>query len=237
MNTDRIQNDNMTDINLLDVACARCRSRKKMLTHNWKMRETELANPGTRFLNFNMPALKTCPMAGKCKEFCYATQGHYVFPAVKACQEWHYELTKLDSFVDLMDDEVKWNQKNCIKRKKQLYVRIHDSGDFYSIGYARKWIEIANRNPDVVFYAYTKCVSMFHQLEDNGELPKNFHTVKSEGGKEDDLIRDTDVKAIVVNDVSEITGEMKDATGNDMIAMSAKIVALPYHGSRKWNND
>lgn len=206
---------------------------KPMLTQNEKMKETMRANPGTVFYNFNLPAIKTCPSAKDCMRFCYANQGRYIFGTVKESMERHYRMTLQPYFVDIMDDEVKWRNQQAKKKHCDLYVRIHDSGDFYSIEYARKWIEIAKRNLDVVFYAYTKCISMWHHLEDNGEKPSNFYIIKSEGGKGDSKIRDTDVRAIVINDISEMTPDMMDATGNDMVALKAKIVALPYHGSKK----
>lgn len=205
----------------------------KILTKNEKMKETEKNNPNSVFFNFNLPAVKTCPKAGKCKEFCYANQGRYIFPSVQASMERHLELTKDPKFIDYMDQEIKWRAMNAFKKGKQLYVRIHDSGDFYNLEYAMKWIEVANMNPGVVFYAYTKCVSMWHSLCDADMVPSNFHLVMSEGGKEDALIRPTDVRAIVINDLSEMKDGMMDATGNDMIAMKSQIVALPYHGSKK----
>lgn len=36
------------------------------------------------------------------------------------------------------------------------YFRVHDSGDFFSPAYYRAWIEIARRNPDVLFWAPTR---------------------------------------------------------------------------------
>lgn len=206
---------------------------KKMLTQNEKMKETMRVNPGTVFWNFNLPAIKTCPSAGDCMKFCYATQGRYIFGSVKNSMERHYLKSLQEWFTDVMDEEIKWRNKNARRKHCDLYIRVHDSGDYYSIAYARKWIEIAKCNPDVTFYSYTKCVSMWHHLIDNGEKPSNFHIIMSEGGKGDAKIRPDDVRAIVVNSVEDITGDMMDATGNDMIAMKAKIIALPYHGSKK----
>jgi hypothetical protein len=34
--------------------------------------------------------------------------------------------------------------------------RIHVSGDFFSVEYVKKWIEIVTARPDVTFYAYTR---------------------------------------------------------------------------------
>lgn len=206
---------------------------RPMLTQNGKMKETMAANPGTVFFNFNLPAIKTCPSRGECEKFCYATQGRYIFGSVVDSMEKHYLKSLQPWFVDVMDEEIKWRNRNARRKHCDLYVRVHDSGDYYSIAYARKWIEIAKRNPDVIFYSYTKCISMWHHLIDNSECPSNFRIIMSEGGKGDMKIRENDVKAIVINDLSEMTPEMTDATGNDMVALTARIIALPYHGSKK----
>lgn len=63
-------------------------------------------------------------------------------------------------------------------------VRIHDSGDFFSRDYLQGWIRLAERFPEILFYAYTKEVAM---LED-ATLPANFLICYSMGGRQDHLI-------------------------------------------------
>lgn len=48
-----------------------------------------------------------------------------------------------------------------IKTLKGLYVRIHESGDFYSQEYINKWYYIASSLPGVHFTAYTKQLERF----------------------------------------------------------------------------
>ena len=111
-----------------------------LLTQNSKLKRTS-KELGIRVFNFGIPAYKsasgklTCPMADACVKFCYAKKGAYIWSNVKPAFERRYQLTKLESFVELMGDE--------IKRKKPDYVRVHDSGDYYSRKYLAKWIEIA----------------------------------------------------------------------------------------------
>lgn len=205
-------------------------SLKKLLSHgNEKMIETTKANPDKYFVCFNLPARVTCPMAGDCLKYCYASKGCYVFrDSIKSMQR-HYDLSKTDDFVRMMNEEIAWRIRNLKRQGKTLYVRIHDSGDFYSLSYARKWIEIAKANPEAVFYSYTKCVSMWHYLEDRDEKPDNFRIIKSVGGLQDIQIREDDVRAVVIKSNEEMTEDMMDATGNDYIALIAKTVALPIH--------
>jgi hypothetical protein len=76
-------------------------------------------------------------------------------------------------------------------------VRIHDSGDFFSVEYLNAWLEIAEKCQHVLFYAYTKDVTMFREHV-VGKAPVNFRWVYSTGGKEDSLIdKDTERHADV----------------------------------------
>ena len=204
---------------------------KMIFSRNQKMIETTEANPGKYFINVNLPARITCPCRGECEEFCYATQGRYVFKNVIESMEFKYKMSKLEEFRWFVFEELKyWRRK---AKGAELYVRVHDSGDYYSIEYARKWLDIARDNPDCVFYSYTKCVDMWHTLYDNNEVPENYRIIMSTQGSQDLLIRPDDRIAIVVQDESCIKEGMVNGTGNDYYATYAKIVALPYHGSKK----
>ena len=67
-------------------------------------------------------------------------------------------------------------------------VRIHDAGDFFSHEYLLDWIEIAQKNPRILFYTYTKQVSWLKRIKDEGLIPHNFIYIFSMGGREDHLI-------------------------------------------------
>ena len=125
-----------------------------LLTQNSKMKKTSLKN-NAKIFNFSIPAYKTksgkitCPFAAACVKYCYAQKGNYTrYPIVQEVQEKKYEISKQNNFNSLMNAE--------IKKKKATHIRIHDSGDFYSVKYLAKWIQIAEYNKEVIFYAYTK---------------------------------------------------------------------------------
>ena len=152
-----------------------------LLTQNSKLKNTS-RKLGVRVFNFGIPAYKsasgklTCPMAKDCVKFCYAKKGAYIWSNVKPAFEKRYELTKTDSFVDAMNAE--------IKRKKPDYVRVHDSGDYYSAAYLKKWITVAIHNPDVKFYSYTNMVDLVLKTS----LPDNYDIIFSDSGKQKHLI-------------------------------------------------
>ena len=154
-----------------------------LLTQNSKLKKTSKAL-GLRVFNFGIPAYKsasgklTCPMADGCVKFCYAKKGAYIWSNVQPAFEKRYQLSKTDDFIDAMNSE--------IKRKKPDYVRVHDSGDYYSKAYLQKWIQIAIHNPDVKFYSYTNMVDMIL----NTSLPSNYDIIFSDSGKQKHLINE-----------------------------------------------
>jgi len=60
--------------------------------------------------------------------------------------------------------------------------RLHVSGDFFSVAYAKAWLAVAEKLPDIAFLAYTRSVSVFAQLEKNRALtlPQNFKLILSQ---------------------------------------------------------
>lgn len=141
---------------------------------------------GVKIFNFSIPAGNdkksgkiTCPFAGSCLKLCYAKKGMYRFGNVERALSKRYEASKEADFVERISNELK-----KVKKGIQVYVRIHDSGDFYSPVYFAKWLEIARLNPSVRFYAYTKSHSFIRGIQ----LPENVDLIFSLGSKNDELI-------------------------------------------------
>ena len=200
----------------------------ELLTQNTKLKNTSKII-GKRVFNFGITAYKSitgkiiCPFADKCVEYCYAQKGAYSWSNVKPAFEKRYEITKQDNFIELMNKE--------IKRKKVDFLRVHDSGDFYSPSYIQKWFKIANQNPNVNFYAYTKSIPLFKGLA----IPENFDIIFSEGSKVDELINvKTDRHAKIFNSVEELEkAGYINASKNDLNATkfftNNHKVGLVYH--------
>ena len=149
----------------------------------------ELAKDGV--FTWTLPALNarlsngknhvTCPNAGICANLCYARSGTFNFSNVKKAH-----VAKLEM---LLNDLAGWEAQMTAELQARRYrggkwVRIHDSGDFFSPQYFEAWLRIAEATPDVRFYAYTKEVAMVK----SHTLPDNFIIIFSMGGKQDGLI-------------------------------------------------
>ena len=67
-------------------------------------------------------------------------------------------------------------------------VRIHVAGDFINYTYFKSWCTVAERNPEVIFYAYTKSLPFWLKGRDAQIIPENLHLTASRGGRYDRLI-------------------------------------------------
>jgi hypothetical protein len=213
-----------------------------LLTQNSKMKKSSL--DGLTVVNWTIPAfqsvtgLKTCPNAGLCSVGCYARSGTYRFSNVAAAHEAKLALTQKDMFVSEMTNEIdSWLKKKSVKNLK---VRIHDAGDFYSLEYFKKWIEVVSHyetNPRVSFYAYSKQVEMIKQF---GQLPDSFRIIFSFGGKQDSKIDlNKDFHSRVFESLDDLLNAgYVDGTEDDLVAAigSSSKIGLVYHGAKNFEN-
>ena len=209
-----------------------------------------------RIWNYSIPAwfvvlpdgtrFKTCPNAGACAQFCYARSGTYRFSNVLA--------SHTASLTRYLDDRREWVEALVQELQKRKFrpngvardlpiegdewlqawarnggaaVRIHDSGDFFSAEYLRDWLEIANRTPDVLFYAYTKEVTMFRSVPEVNTTA-NFRYLFSTGGLEDHLIdEDNDRHADVFPTLQAIEeAGYVSQDENDLLAVALPTVRV-----------
>jgi len=197
-----------------------------LLTQNAKLKKTSIENK-MRVMNFSLPAYKTksgkkvCPFAKDCIKYCYAKKGNYNFPSVRKGLNKRYELSKTADFIPKMNA--------TILLERPTHIRIHDSGDFYSIDYLNKWVSIAKQNKEVIFYAYTKSIKFFI---DGLKLPSNLKIIFSEGSKTDNLIntaKDRHARIFKSKELLEAAGYI-NASDNDLKAIQDnKKVGLVYH--------
>jgi hypothetical protein len=185
---------------------------------------------GVKILNWGITAgPKQCLYAGPCAAYCYAKQGTYTWSNVSPAFEARYQLSLTGEFVHVISDE--------LRRRKPTHVRIHDSGDFYSMDYLHKWAWIMDQHPQIEFYAYTKALPLIRALRKTRPgVPDNFTVIYSYGGVLDNQIND-DIQrhAKVFSSVEELyAAGYVDASHDDLIAVQSPNhkIGLVYHGSK-----
>ena len=153
---------------------------------------------GVTLKTFTLPAGHTCPGAKDClsradrvtgkikdgpdTEFrCFAASAEAVYPSLRN-MVWHnFELIK-DALKNGVDDLANLSCESLPKKYDVL--RVHVGGDYFSEKYLQAWIEVAKRNPDKVFYSYSKSLHFMKKYA----LPSNLVLTASRGGKYDELI-------------------------------------------------
>lgn len=221
-----------------------------MLTQNSEMRKDHVWNWTLPAWVTRLPdgrAVNVCPQAGACVKVCYARNGTFNFPVVKAKHQSNLAL--------VMDDLNGWTTAMLNELSKRKYrptgaprlpdlprghlapevaglldtgapcVRVHDSGDFMSDEYLLAWLTIAQLTPGALFYAYTKEVSRFRRVAE-AAAPPNFLWVYSLGGREDHLI---DLAVDRHADVFPDAQAIEDAGYYDQTEHDLLCVVAPSH--------
>lgn len=167
----------------------------------------------------------TCPSAGVCREICYARHGTYLWPGVVAKHRYNLEF--------VLDDLPGWEEAMVRElhhpRFDGAWIRVHDSGDFFSDDYTRAWLRVMRERPMTGFYAYTKEVDRFRRLVEP-EPPVNFLWVYSLGGTQDaSLDPESDRIADVFPDESAIEAAgFSSQEAEDLLAVfGPRLVGVP----------
>lgn len=169
----------------------------------------------------------TCPSAGVCRHVCYARHGTYLWPVVKDRHEANLRI--------VLDDLTGWEaamiaELGCV-RVAGGWVRIHDSGDFFSDEYLLAWLRIMDARPEVNFYSYTKEVDRFRRLVEPAP-PSNLRWVYSYGGTQDAAL---DPEVDRVADVFPTEAAIAEAGWSpqhapDVLAVQGpRLVGVPAH--------
>lgn len=203
--------------------------RKWLLTQNSDLRRIGVFNWTLPAFAIQLPDgsnFNVCPQAGVCARFCYARVGTYRFKNVRAAHIRNLLLCRdaPEAFEARMKEELSH------KRYSGKWIRLHDSGDFYSEEYLLTWLRIMKNSPGVRFYCYTKEIRLFKRvLAENA--PDNFLWCYSLGGKEDKYIDlTTERHADVFPDVEAlIAGGYTDQTESDLLSVLSEspLVGIP----------
>lgn len=201
---------------------------RRLLTQNREMRSIGVWNWTIPAWAGTLPSgrnYNTCPSAGVCRQVCYALNGTYRFPVVKAKHQANlaFVLEDPDGWQAAMTAEL------THPRFRGEYIRLHDGGDFFSDDYTSRWLRIARDSPDVTFYCYTKEVRRFRRLVEP-HAPANFLWVYSMGGIQDrllDLRRDR-VADVFPDEQAIVEAGWSSQEASDLLAvLGPRMVGIP----------
>ena len=121
-----------------------------------------------QFIIWSLPACITCPFkTALCEKYCYAKKAERMYKNTRVSRNQNL----VDSLQDDFIERIKYLIIEKANPNKKIWFRIHEGGDFYSVEYVNKWIEIAKAFPTITFMAYTKSIDFIGDT-----LPKNFVT-------------------------------------------------------------
>jgi hypothetical protein len=138
---------------------------------------------------------------------------------------------KVDKLVELIQSSLPVKAK-CI--------RLHVSGDFSTYNYFLAWLEIARKNPNILFYAYTKSIPFW--VKSINDIPENMVLTASRGGYKDNLIDEYKLRNVTVVHESEECELVVKAKNKNKMPKGSKYVGMPidHNDSRaalpKWKN-
>lgn len=100
--------------------------------------------------SFSLLPCVTCREDAPCKNGCYAVRISKLRPLVS---KTYFDNTQM---AQSNLDSVKNAIEGWIAYRHPQFFRIHVAGDFFSLAYFNMWLTIARRNPDTLFFTFTK---------------------------------------------------------------------------------
>ena len=161
---------------------------------------------------------------------CFSAIQEAQYPSVYNQRKHNFDtlLKHKDDYMDMTELILDSLPKNAD------YIRVHVGGDFFNENYMLAWYLVAQLNPNIKFYAYTKAIKWMSELEHH--RPDNFSMIDSYGSKEDAIIDELNLKsANVVFHPSETNLPIDK---NEYYAINDKgSFSLLLHGTQKQGSE
>ena len=170
----------------------------------------------------------TCPSAGSCTAYCYASKRAFSWFNRIAKEDYLFYLSYLEPklFIDRVLKEIDKYELQATEQNKKLFVRIHDSGDFYDSAYMLNWFHIIESKPFIQFYAYTKEHQMFFERKD---IPDNLYVIYSAGSRDDSLLSKIKASNLPIATIEKVNVHYKnDCSKNDLKALQTNTINLSW---------
>jgi len=210
-------------------------------------------------LIFSLPAGHSCPGAKDCKSSvsvdpvtgrptitdgeekkfrCYAATSELIYKGVREARAHNFDLLKpLANEKDVKGmTELILRSMHAKGMKGVERVRVHESGDYFSLYYFQAWMAVATAFPNVKFYSYTKSLPHVVKGQAAGIIPPNFLFTASKGGHFDYLIERHGFKSVTVTTTQAETEQaLKDGgvfDHDDSLALGGSDFYLKVHGQQ-----
>lgn len=121
---------------------------------------------------------------------CFSASQEALLPALYNLRMNNFQALRKAKGIDGKYDEL-----NDGLPKNAGIIRIHVGGDFFSQDYFDAWVLMAERHPDILFYAYTKSLPFWLRYE---WVPSNFVLTASRGGRCDHMIDEYNLREAIV---------------------------------------
>lgn len=215
----------------------KCRDLKKYLTNK-------------KIYSLDLLSGYSCPSAHKClskvvikngkkrikdgphNEFrCFSASQEVLFPRTYSMRKANLDyMLSIKQNVNLMKNEIL-----KVLPTNAGIIRIHSAGDFFNQKYFKAWLKVAELNPHILFYAYTKCLKYWINNRQLVDKLDNFILTASYGGRDDHLISKHGLRYVrVVYTVGEARLLGLSIDKNDICAANPhnkyKSFALLIHG-------
>jgi hypothetical protein len=125
----------------------------------------------------NFMFVNTCPGAGACIFSCYAMKGGYIQyngSFLRMTRLLNHLVNDPKDFEKTLIDAIRSKEQEAKSKGRQLHIRWHDSGDFFSKEYEDIAENVSMKFPNVIFYAYTKNSSSYNRLGKLDNFVTNF---------------------------------------------------------------
>jgi hypothetical protein len=193
---------------------------------------------------FSLPSGWTCPAAKEChsradrdtgkikdgkhtKFRCFQASAEAIYPSLRNMVWSNHDLlmAKINDGVTALADLI-----HTSLPKKFDILRVHVGGDYFNRDYLAAWCEVAKRNPEKIFYSYTKSTHLWEMVT----LPPNLILTASRGGWFDEKIEENAFKcAEVVFSEEEAAQKGLEIDHDDSHAAFGKeSFALLLHGTQ-----
>lgn len=209
-------------------------------------------NKERKIYSFDLLAGKTCPFANECKAWvvenvktgkrtirdgkhcrfrCYAASLEAIYGAVYEQHRHNTSVLKNQKTPEQFHDIILENLP-----KNAGIIRLHSSGDFFSLNYFLGWLLVAESRPDILIYCYTKSIKYLKYANmispRCGKIRENFLVTGSLGGKCDDEIDKIGIRSVDIVFSEEEAKEKSLKIDNDdsHAATSGGSFALLIHG-------